>query len=145
MLVINPIHKRLTLSVKRNGYEIDLIVTPLTYAQKSTITTATMKIVKGDVIEDRSLGLFLTLKECLKGISGVNNPDGSLYELEYDVDGRVADKTLDELLDSSLSDVLNMYAYRAQTQTPTEILNLDTNKPMEGVTVIPDNDTMQKK
>lgn len=145
MLVINPIKKQLKIAVKRNGYEIVLIVKPLTYAQKSEITTASMKIEKGDVIEDRALGLFLTLKDSLTGIEGVNNPDGTKYELEYDIDGRVADKSLDELLDSSISDVLSMYAYRAQTRTPEEIIDVDTNKPMVGVTVVPDNDTMQKK
>ena len=145
MITINPIARKLRIEVERDGYKIAFVVVPLTHLQKSQVVAKSTYHVKGDVHDDPNKAIFLTLKYCLKAVEGLGSPDGTPYELEFDEDGFVADSCLEELMDSPLSDVLGFYAYKAQNVTPTQIVNPVTNKVLEGVEIIPDNDTLQKK
>lgn len=105
-------------------------VSPLSFEQKSIIQSSliggdTMAIVKA--AKD-------AIKYAVKDISGVQNMDGSAYELEFD--GEVlSDSCVDDLLNIDQHDKLSLVCTTLLNGIPKEFSDPQTGEKIKGITI----------
>jgi hypothetical protein len=92
---------RIKITVKTEE-PFSVIVKPLSVSEKIELS-AKVKIVKGEEIPDNQLQALLCVKSCVKGIEGVENHDGTPYELKFLEDGTLDEASADDII-SMLSD-----------------------------------------
>lgn len=120
----------------------DLIITlsPLTYHQKS--------MVQAQILEKGEFGAMdstrLAVKYALKDIEGIENMDGSKYELEID-EGIVSDETIDDLFNLEQSTKMSLVCISLLNGIPKEFVNPQTNEPLDGVSYVKEKNKSRKK
>lgn len=119
--------------------ELVFKITPLSFEQKCEIqsmlatggTTAVLKASK------------LAMKYSIKEISGIQNQDGSEYNVTFD-DLGLSDEVIDDLGNTEIGDSINYVCFSLLNGVPKQFENPITKKPLEGVSFI-DEGTLEKK
>lgn len=86
--------------IKYNLGEIQIEISPLDYHDKSILHTHIARSQTGDV-ESLMKASAETIKRCVKSITGLCNPDGTIYELQFEANDK-------HLTDECVSDLLNI-------------------------------------
>jgi hypothetical protein len=74
----------------------------------------------------------LAMKFAIKEISGLENPDGSSYEVTFDDIG-LSDDVINDLGNSEIGDNLNYMCISLLNGLPKQFENPVTKKPLDGV------------
>lgn len=119
--------------------DIVFYVSPLDYATKMSIQDLGLKAAKGSM--ESAMEMFsLVLKRSVKGVKGIENQDGSAYELEKDENGNLTDECVNDLLNSSCGERLTIAAGRLLRGVPDESeLRDDKGNVIEGVSFLSGN------
>lgn len=121
------------IPVKIDG--VTFMVAPLSFEQKAEILSC-KKIVKGEETEDHAKMVQLSIKYSVKSVSGLQNADGSEYQLEL-VDGVLSDACISELLSLSIQGKL--------ATACANLMNGISKYDIEGVDIDLDNVQSLKK
>lgn len=101
--------------------EICLVFSPMTKRQKLDVVKSG-KIENGE--ETNNLDMVIrSLQYCLKEVSGITLKNGKPFELEI-VDGKVSEKCIDVLLNTSMSDSLALAAMEFIVGVPDTLKNV---------------------
>lgn len=113
------------IKVKMN----DLVITlaPLTYMQKSN--------VQNEINKDPMSGSVLTLKYCIKGIDGLQNVDGSKYELQFENE-MLTDEAIDDLTNIHGIESLYIAALNLVNGVPEYFYNPMNGNKLEGIEIV---------
>lgn len=128
-------------SSDRVGVKIgDVLVklSPLTALQKANLMGLT-KMVGGREVADTSLMAIMTIKYCVKEVSGVDAKfaDGSDFSLSYDPDGSLSDE--------SLSSVMQVIDNGTLTNIAAQLLTKGMDLSVPGVEILSGSGVESKK
>lgn len=124
MARIYKVTDRITVKI----HDITIEISPLTFEQKSVCQAL---IIGGDHMK----AAFYALQSSLKSIKGIENADGSNYELAMQ-DGKVTAECVDDLLNLSESTEMQFVALSLLQGVPKEFVDPSTGKPMKGVSFV---------
>ena len=110
-------------------------ISPLSFQHRSEIQGILTEAARDTDYAKASQGTFLAVKYSLKHISGVENYDGSAYELEVGEDGFLTDECVSDLLNLEISAKLGLTAVKLINGVPESILD-ENGKPIEGITLL---------
>lgn len=110
-------------------------IEPLSYMDRVSIM-ACLSNEAGAVIENAAKATFLTMKKAVRELSGATLLDGSAYELSFEENGDLSDESIDDLLNMETNSYLGMALSNFLKGVPTELVNPNTGKPVEGVEII---------
>lgn len=131
---------RPTDKIKINIGGVDVFVSPFTKEQRKTVTAAAMKIGSGDIETDEMEAAFLAIKYCVKDVKGLELPDGSEYELEFEENGDLKDECINDLLNIEIGAPLIQACASFANGFNREQLN-----SIEGVSFNPPKSRVKKK
>ena len=110
--------------------DITVKISPLSYEQKSVIQSL---LISGD-----PLSVVKAAKESIryavKEVSGVEDSDGSVYELMFD-EGVLSDSCIDDLLNIDPEDKLSLVCTSLLNGIPKGFVDPQTGKPIDGITI----------
>lgn len=76
----------------------------------------------------------VALKNSVKSVKGLKNPDGTEYELEFNDDGSMKEACVDDLLNIPEANNLNVIAISLINGMPEgDFVDAETGKPLSGV------------
>jgi len=134
---------RSTDRIKIKIHDVELIVKPLSYFEKSQVEGILFK--EGGVIRENSiLALAKLIKYSIKEISGVNNLDGTPYQLSFDADGSLLESSIDELMNMGISNDLTIVLFGIRNSIPNEIVGVD-GTPLKHIQITPFDGSGKKK
>lgn len=108
--------------------DIEFKISPLSFQNRSEIQSL-LVLAQGGDMNKAVEGSFLAIKYALKGIKGVENFDGTPYELSFDSDGT--------LTDDCVSEVLNLECFPKLAALAVALINGVPDKTdLEGVTLL---------
>lgn len=110
--------------------EVKFTLAPLSHFQKQELAECT-RIKDGEEIFDLTKAQALYIKYSLKGIDGVENYDGTKYELEFE-NGALTDDCVSEVLCIEQKKELLTAAWQILNGIQ-ELIDPVTKKPLEGV------------
>jgi hypothetical protein len=123
--------------------DVTLKLAPLSLAQKTEIQDAMFRgQTKGD-LKEMTRGIALSIKYAVKGIQGVVDGDGIPYKLEEE-NGELTTECVDELLNLDLTAKLSRVCVAMVNGVPTRFTD-DKNIPLEGVEVVSNSESVEKK
>ena len=125
---------RITDELKIKIDDVVVTVSPLTYEQKTEVQSYMIEAVKGD-IKSGMLGAKLAIKYSVKGISGAELIDGTEYQVKKE-NGILTDETVDELVNSELSEKLSVVFCSLLSKISDKILDPRDGKPLKGVSFV---------
>lgn len=109
-------------------HDLKVKISPLTFDQKNTC--------QGMIMSGNQMSAAFHALQCsLKELDGIENGDGSKYELEFE-DGIVAKACMDDLLNLSESQDMQLVAISLINGIPKEFNNPVTGGKLEGVEFI---------
>jgi hypothetical protein len=121
--------------------EVTVSISPLTYEQK---LEAKILVAEGRAKRDARMltsGLIYLLKNSVKEVEGLENADGSKYELSFEADQKtLTQECISDLFNIKLHEKLVMVCTNLIGVIPTEFVD-DSGKPIEGVSIIPTENT----
>lgn len=85
--------------------DIKVKVSPMTLHTKLELTKLMRNAEDGSLDSIMNASIY-ALKSCIKGLSGVENQDGSPYELQFDDNGSLTDDCVEELLNLEESSLM---------------------------------------
>lgn len=138
-IIVKPINELFKIKITDGEEKLEFFIKQLDYKTKSLITSLTTKIIEGQIGIDSQMTCFYNIKYALKDVSGLENVDGTPYELAFENSRKEAltDACVDELLATSFSDLLLFSAQKlTEACFPDKILHPVTGQPLEGVEVI---------
>ncbi len=114
------------------------ILSPLTRLQKSDVLSS-VSVKAGQILEDSMTMSSKAIRYALKGIEGLENGDGTPYQLQLDPSGVVTDEGMDDLLnlDEASQVLITASMQLAGTGMPAELRNKQGGV-MQHVVVIKD-------
>lgn len=115
-------------------------ISPLSFEQKMNVQA---EILKGDALGPMK-GASLAVKYALKSIEGVEDQDGNPYELQFE-NGIVSDSCWDDLQNISQGSVLTMACLNLLDKVPSEFIDPNTGKKLEGVKILKETSSSKKK
>lgn len=131
--------------LKLNIGEIEIMVSPLSYGQKVEVQSLGVSqgkngIKVNDKIDFNKL-IYLVTKFTLKGIKGVENLDGSPYELEFETEDKncLSDSCVEEILNLSISPKMSIALMQLMNGFPENGKIINPEKPgeyLQGVEII---------
>jgi len=116
-------------------HDLEIEISPLSFEQKSVCQSL---IMSGDHMK----AAVYALQSCLKSVKGVENADGSPYELLMDGD-KVKSECIDDLLNLSESTEMQYVAMSLIQGIPKIFVDPITEKPIKGVSFV--NSSGKKK
>ena len=140
MIVVNNIGKLYTAVIrsKENEELARVSFKQLTYKERSDITARTYDLKGGEVQTDLLGQVFLTLKYCLKEVSGFSDSEGEDFSIQFDKDGYVEDDCLDSLLNTKVGNELQIISNSVSSYGMVDkILNPLTGVVFEGIDMVP--------
>jgi len=123
--------------------DVTVFLAPLTFEQKSEVHGLMLKASEGDT-QAGLLGARLAVKYAVKDIKGVEDYEGNTYKLDLK-DNVLSEECLQDLVNSEISEKLQITSCTLLTGIPTKILDPITNLPIEGVKIIKNSKRVQKK
>lgn len=128
------------LKVKIDG--VTVYLAPLNFEQKSEVQGLMVKASKGDT-QSGLAGARLAVKYSLKKVDGVEDFDGNKYELELE-DNVITDDCLQDIINSTMSEKLQITACTILTGIPSKIIDPITKLPLKGVSILKNSKRVQK-
>jgi len=111
--------------------EVVIKLSPLTYDQKTEIQL----LISAGGIDSLLKAANTAIKYAVKGISGIQNSDGSDYELKFE--GNMLDQeSVDDLSNLEECEKLSGICVSILNGIPKEFIDPSTNKPMKDVKII---------
>lgn len=110
--------------------DVTVLISPLTFEQKSEVQEAMMGFANGDV-KAATRGVVLSIKYALKGIEGVEDADGKPYELSLE-NGCLTDEAVSDMLNLHCTEKLAIVCSSLLNGVPTGFKDNDGN-PIKGV------------
>jgi hypothetical protein len=98
----------------------------------------------GTRVENLAKMAFMSVKYCLKDVSGLEFEDGSEYKLEFDNDGLVSDKSISELMNTEISQELLSTCQAFMQGIPKEIINPNTKTKFDNIEILQDESSSKK-
>lgn len=114
--------------------EVTVTIAPLSLDQK---TEAQSLMALGKINRDYNLitkGIISLIKSAVKSIDGLENADGSKYQLTFNGD-LLSDESIDDLFNIELHKKLVMVCSSLVVSIPTQFVD-ETGQPIEGVTLL---------
>lgn len=148
MILVDSIEKEYEIQMTHEDVKVIFTFCQLTYAQKADIVSRTTAMKQGKVVQDITLNSFLTVKNALKNVTGLHclvNGKEQEYKLEFDADGLVSDRNLNELFNTPFQDNLVFSANHLSSGIPDEIIHPLTRQKLEGVEILPQKGSIEKK
>lgn len=154
MVTVYPIDQKFVIDIfkdptkKKAKGEVQIIVQPLRYKQKTLINSQCVSFKEGETFIDQSISIFLVLKHSIKDVKGLNGPSGKPFKLKFEKVEEfevLTDECVEALINCELGYVLNFYANDAITSTPHSIINPATGKLVVGVKFTPLDKSSKKK
>lgn len=115
-------------------------ISPLTFEQKMDIQA---EILKGSPQSAMSAAA-LAVKSSVKSISGVENQDGSPYEVAL-VNNKMSDECWNDLQNIEQAQKLIMVCLNLINGIPKDFSDPNTGKPLQGVSIVKDQSKGKKK
>lgn len=113
-------------------------MSPLNYKVKADMQA---NVIAGKPMD----AAVLALRNSVKSVKGLKNPDGSEYELEFNADGSMKEECIDDLLNIPEANSLNVIAISLIHGMPQgEFIDPETGKPMEGVKFVKKGSSRKK-
>lgn len=132
---------RTTDRIKVRIDEVTVSISPLSYEQK---TEAQMLVAEGKAKRDPRIltrGLVYLIKHSVKDVEGLENMDGSKYELSFEAEQKkLTDECVSDLFNIKLHEKLVMVCTSLVGAIPSEFVD-ENGKPIEGVSIIPTEKT----
>jgi len=120
--------------------ELTFKISPLTFEQKCEIQNVLMAGTAISVLKASKL----SIKYAVKDIEGLENSDGSKYEVKFDEVG-LADETVDDLSNTEISDSLNYMCISLLNGLPRRFEHPVTKEPLKGVSFVETASSEEKK
>lgn len=114
-------------------------ITPLTFEQKCEIQTVLAAGTTTAILKASKLAMKFSVKE----ITGLQNSDGSDYEVTFDNEG-LSDDVINDLGNSEIGDRLNYMCISLLNGIPNQFENPITKQPLDGVSFV-DEVSAEKK
>lgn len=110
--------------------DISIKIAPLSYETKCEIQA---NLINGD-----TLGIVkaakLSIQHGVKEIEGVENADGSAYELQFE-NGALTEECVDDLLNIDQDNKLSFVCTKLLEGIPTSFVDPQTGKKIEGISI----------
>jgi hypothetical protein len=119
--------------------ELVFKITPLTFEQKCEIQTVLAAGTTTAILKASKLAMKFSVKE----IVGLENCDGSEYQVTFD-DVGLSDEVINDLGNSEVSDRLNYMCISLLNGIPKQFENPITKQPLDGVSFV-DEASPEKK
>lgn len=129
---------RLSDRVKLKVDDLEVMIGPLSIHQKSAIEEA----AKSSGLLKASL---LAMKFGIKDVSGLVDKDGKSYEIKRDEQGNIADEVLEDLFNIENSYKLIAISLNLLNSIPSEFIDVNTGKKLEGVEFVQDKKESEGK
>lgn len=114
-------------------------ISPLNYKVKADMQA---KVIAGKPMD----AAIIALKNSIKGVEGLKNPDKSDYSATFDEDGTLSEDTINDLLNIPEATKLNSIAIGLINGMPQgEFLDPVSGKPMDGVKLVDKKASTRKK
>jgi len=121
--------------------DLTITVSPLSIHQK----TAVEELASNGGSSSAIKAAVCAMKFAIKSVSGLEGPDGSPYQLEFDTDGTLADSVVDDLFNTKTSFKLMSICLNLINSIPDEFYDPNTGKRLEGVEFIADKEKPSRK
>jgi hypothetical protein len=86
----------------------------------------------------------MAIKHSVKSIAGLENPDGSTYELEFE-NGALSESCVDDILNIDEDDKLSLVCTSLLNGIPQDFVDPQTGKPIEGISIERPGTSRKKK
>lgn len=127
-------------SLKVDG--VEFLLSPLTQKQKLDVLSVG-QINNGE--QGKSLDMAMkTIQYCLKGVKGIERPDGSEFEIKMDK-GVASEESIDTLMNCQVSDTVMSACMQFLNGIPDKIVNPVSGEAMDGVEFSYSGGTSEKK
>ena len=120
--------------------ELVFKITPLTFEQKCEIQSTLAAGTTTAILKASKLAMKFSVKE----IAGLQNEDGTDYQVTFDDIG-LSDDVINDLGNSEIGDNLNYMCISLLNGIPRQFENPITKKPLEGVSFVMDGVQDEKK
>lgn len=115
-------------------------ISPLSFEQKCDIQNVLMAGTAISILKASKLAIKYAVKE----IEGLENVDGSKYEVKFDEQG-LSDEVIDDLANTEIGDSLNYMCISLLNGLPSRFEHPVTKEPLKGVSFIETEKTEEKK
>lgn len=126
------------ISLKIDGLVVN--ISPLTFEQKMQIQTELML----NASEGPMRAAKLACQYAIKDIKGLEDADGSEYKLEFE-NNKVSDKCWDDLQNVQETNKMITACLNLVNGVPSEFVDPQTGKKIEGVSIIKEASKAKKK
>lgn len=120
--------------------ELKFKISPLTFEQKCDIQNVLMAGTTISILKASKLAI----KYAIKDIEGLENSDGTKYEVKFDEIG-LCDEAVDDLANTEISDSLNYMCISLLNGLPKRFEHPVTKEPLKGVSFIETEVAEEKK
>lgn len=110
--------------------DICVKISPLTFEQKCEIQALLVEGNPMSVVKAATSAV----KYAVKGLDGVENPDGSKYDLEFE-NGTLTDSCVDDLLNIDQDDKLSLVCTSLLNGIPKDFIDPQTGKKVPGIKI----------
>lgn len=150
MITVRPINELFKVEIKGEDATVGLFFKQLNYMTKAHITSLCTSVEKGEIQIDALGQVFYNIKYGLKKVEGFADEKGEGYKLQFEKkdEHALTDDCVDALLATEFTNHMQFIAKSlADSILPKQIMHPMTNKPLEGVTIIPAHELkgVQKK
>lgn len=108
--------------------DLTVEISPLSFEVKSDIQASILSGGEMGVVNAAKMAI----KHSVKTIDGLENPDGSKYELEFD-GNCLADSCVDDILNIDEDDKLSLVCTSLLNGIPQKFVDPQTKKPIKGI------------
>ena len=115
-------------------------ISPLSFEQKMDIQA---EILKGDS-QSAMQAAARAVKYSVKSVKGFENADGSEYQISL-IDNKITDECWDELQNVEQAQKLIMVCLNLLNGIPSEFVDPNTGKALDGVSILKDKTKGKKK
>lgn len=114
--------------------DVELIISPLTFEQKVDISSCTTN-QGGQSMPDTPKLLRKYIKYSVKDANGIEYGDGKKYKVKLEESGVLTDECVEDIVSLSINTKLMSAAYQMLMSIPDELVDPETGKKMEGVSI----------
>ena len=129
---------RLSDRIRLKVDDIEVVIGPLSIHQKSEVeaVSSASGLLKATLV---------AMKYAIKDVKGLVDMNNQPYELKRNEDGSLSDESLDDLFNLEMSFKLSSIALQLINTIPSEFVDINTGKKLEGVEFILDKGQDEKK
>ena len=126
---------KLSDRLKFKLHDTEVTISPMTLAIKSEMQKLIVQCQDTGDVSLLNEAMLLGIKNCVKGLTGLTNMDGSKYELSFDDDGLLSDESVEDLTNMEHSGDLGVICASMVRGTPTKLVDAK-GKELSGVKLI---------